>query len=201
MGLPQPVKRFTPQEYYALEQVAEYKSDFYDGEIFDMSGGTVRHSQICINISGELRQRLKGAPCQPFESNLRLMIERTGLRCYPDVSVYRGPLRRDAEDPSGETVTNPAVIFEVLSKSTEGYDRGVKAESFRQIDSLQAYVFVSQESPHVESYERSTNGNWVLRDFRGMDGSFTIAAIGVELPLSEIYARVDFTKADPATQA
>jgi Uma2 family endonuclease len=197
MALPQPVKRYTPQEYYALEREAEYKSDYYQGEIFAMAGGSALHSLITANIGGEVRQRLKGKPCRAYESNLRLAILATGLRCYPDVSIYRGPLIFDPEDHAGETAVNPAVLFEVLSKSTEGYDRGAKAENYRQIESLRAYVLVSQVNAHVEIYERQTSGNWLLRDANGLDAVLKLPAIDIELPLSEIYADVEFPPPEP----
>jgi Uma2 family endonuclease len=176
-----------------------YKSDYYAGEIFAMSGGTIRHSLICSNIGGELRERLKGKPCRAYESNLRLLTRKSGLRNYPDVSVYCGPLLRDEEDRTGETVTNPTVLFEVLSKSTEGYDRGLKAENYRSIESLKAYVLVSQERPHVEIFERQGNGTWLLREERGMEAVLAIPAIGVELPLAEVYDGVDFTEVETGT--
>jgi len=119
-----PIKRrYTPAEYYALEHEAEYKSDYYEGEIFNMSGGMATHSLISVNIVGELRQRLKGKPCTAYESNLRFKIEDSSLRTYPDASVYCEPLRFDPEDPRNTTATNPKVVFEVLSPSTEAYDR------------------------------------------------------------------------------
>jgi Uma2 family endonuclease len=197
MALPQPVKRYTPQEYYVLERAAEYKSDYYQGEIFNMSGGTANHSLISMNVGREVGNLLKGKPCRAYESNLRLAILATGLRCYPDVSVYCGPLEFDPEDKSAETATNPTLVFEVLSKSTEGYDRGTKAENYRQIPSLRAYVLVSQRGPHVEIYERQTSGAWLLRDADGLDAALTLPAIGVDLPLSEIYAGVEFPPPEP----
>jgi Uma2 family endonuclease len=192
MAVPQPVKRYTPQEYYALEREAVYKSDFYQGEIFNMSGGTANHSLITGNIGGEVRQRLKGKPCRMYESNLRLNVRRTGLRCYPDVGVYCSPLQFDPEDSAGETATNPTLLFEVLSKSTEAYDRGLKAENYRQIESLRAYVLVSQVKPHVEIFEREANGPWLFRESDGLDAVLKLPAIGIDLPLSEIYAGVEF---------
>jgi Uma2 family endonuclease len=201
MALPQPVKRYTPQEYYALERQAEYKSDYYKGEIFNMSGGTANHSLITANIAGEVRNRLKGKPCRAYESNLRLAILATGLRCYPDVSVYCGPLQFDPEDNTGETATNPTVLFEVLSKSTEGYDRGLKAENYRQIASLRAYVLVSQRGPHVEVFERQANGHWLLGDANGLDAVLTLPAIGIDLPLAEIYDGVEFLPPEPTPTA
>jgi Uma2 family endonuclease len=196
MGLAKPVQRYTPEEYYCQERAAQYKSDYYRGEIFAMSGGTIRHSLISANLVGELRQRVKGKPCTAFEANLRLKVKATGLRTYPDASLYCDPIERDEEDPAGETVTNPTVLFEVLSKSTEAYDRGLKAENYRRIDSLKAYVLVSQDSPHVELFERQADGLWLLREARGLDAVLAIPPIAVDLPLAEIYERVDFNVPD-----
>jgi Uma2 family endonuclease len=192
MAIPQRIKRYTVQEYYALERVADYKSDFYAGEIFAMAGGTVRHSLICSNLVREVGNGLKGKPCRAYESNLRLKTKYTGLRTYPDVSVYCGALERDEEDPASETVTNPSVLFEVLSPSTEGYDRGLKAENYRRIESLQAYVLVSQATAHLEIYERQANQTWLLREEHGIESVLAIRAIGVDLPLAEVYDGVDF---------
>jgi Uma2 family endonuclease len=193
MSVPAPVKRYTPQEYLALERDAGYKSDYYNGEIFAMSGGTIRHSLISMNIGREVGNRLKGKPCRAYESNLRLNCRSTGLWTYPDVSVYCGPLQRDPDDPAGETVTNPTVLFEGLSKSTEAYGRGFKAENYRRIDSLKAYVLVSQDRYHVEIYERQGDGAWLLREERGIEAILAITAIDIDLPLAEIYDGVDFT--------
>jgi Uma2 family endonuclease len=192
MAIPKTVKYYTPQEYYALERTAEYKSDFYKGEIFAMAGGTARHSLISANVTGELRQRLKNSPCRAYESNLRLRALATDLACYPDVGVYCGELIFDREDSAGETVVNPTVLFEVLSKSTEGYDRGVKSEAYRRIETLKAYVLVSQEMPHVEIYERREEGHWLLREVNGVEAVLSIPALSIELPLREVYAGVEF---------
>jgi len=196
MSVPQPIKRYTPQEYYRLEREATYKSDYYNGEIFNMSGGTARHSLISANIGGELRARLKGKPCRAYESNMRLKIKATGLRTYPDVGVYCGALEYDPEDDGIETVTNPTVVFEVLSKSTEGYDRGFKAENYRKVETLQAYIFVSQDSPHMEIAQRQEDGTWKLSEASGMDAVVTVPGIGVELPLAEVYDQVEFEAAE-----
>jgi Uma2 family endonuclease len=193
MAIPQPVKRYTPAEYYELERAADYKSDYYKGEIFAMAGGSRRHSTITSNITGELRQRLKGSPCAVYESNLRLMIKSTGLRTYPDASVYCGKMERDFEDASGETFTNPTVVFEVLSPSTETYDRNTKARSFRQIESLKALVFVAQNEPHVEVSVRTSDG-WVLQEYDGLAAVIALPMIGIDLPMSEVYDRVDFSE-------
>jgi Uma2 family endonuclease len=197
MAIPKQVKLYTPQAYYALERDADYKSEYYKGEIFAMSGGSARHSLISINIGREIGNRLKGKPCRAYESNLRMKVLATGLRTYPNVSVYCGPLEFDDEDPGVETATNPSVLFEVLSKTTEGYDRGQKADNYRQVRTLQAYVLVAQSAPHVEIYERQPTRHWLLREEKGLGATLSIPAIGADLPLSEIYDGVDFSAPEP----
>jgi Uma2 family endonuclease len=197
MGLPQPVKRYTPQEYYRLEREAEYRSDYYNGEIFAMAGGTTVHSRIVANIIGELRQRLKGKSCEALDSNQRLKVMATGLRCYPDVSIYCGQMDYDAEDSQRDTATNPTVLFEVLSEGAEGYDRGLKASSYRQIESLRTYVLMAQDRPHVEIYERQPNNSWLFREEMQLERSINLPAVGIGLPLAEVYDRVEFAKFVP----
>jgi Uma2 family endonuclease len=193
MSVPQRIQHYTVREYYELERDASYKSDFYQGEIFAMAGGTARHSLICSNLGRELGNRLKRSPCTVYESNLRLKILATGLRTYPDVNVYCQPLERDEEDPDGNTYTNPTVLFEVLSKTTEAYDRGFKASNYRRIESLKAHVLVSQTSPHVEAYHRQSDGTWVFIESIGIDSMMNLPSLGIELPLAEIYERFDFS--------
>src|SRR5215218_6039218 len=147
MTLPLTRRRFTPAEYYALEHEAAYKSDYYDGEIFDMSGGTSDHSLITSNALIAIGQQLKGKTCRAYESNMRLKVAATGMRTYPDVSVYCAPLEYDPEDPRKTTAMNPTVVIEVLSRTTESYDRGLKAAGYRQIESLKAHVLVAQDRP------------------------------------------------------
>ena len=200
MTLAQSVKRLTPQEYYRLEQEAGFKSDYYDGEIFAMAGGTIAHSLICSNIVREVGNRLKGTPCAIYESNLRLKVEATGLRTYPDAGVYCGALARDLEDPGSQTVTNPTVLFEVLSSSTEAYDRGFKSQNYRKIESLRVYVLVSQHAPHIEVYERQADGTWLFWEVNGLESTIPVPGITIQLPLSEIYDRVEFLPA-PSTAA
>ena len=156
---------------------------------------------ICMNVGGEIRSRLKGKPCAAYESNLRLKIKLTGLRCYPDASVYCGAMEYDDEDPTGQTVTNPTVLFEVLSLSTEAYDRGFKSENYRRVASLQAYVLVSTDKPHVEIYQRQADGSWSFREVAGLEESLSIPPVDIDLPLAEIYARVDFNAPDSEPSA
>jgi Uma2 family endonuclease len=192
MGLPQQQKRYTPAEYYAHERQATHKSDYYDGEIFAMAGGTDEHSAIIGNIIVAVGFRLRGSDCAIRESNLRLKVQATGLRTYPDAAVHCGAAQFDEEDSEHQTRLNPTVIFEVLSKSTEALDRGFKFEHYRQITSLKSYVLVSQWTAHVEVFERQGDGSWLLRDARGLEASAVIPGIAIELPLAEVYDRVQF---------
>ncbi len=195
MGLPQATKRYTPEEYYVLERAADYRSDYFDGEIFAMAGGSTRHSLIKVNLLRDVSNQLKGKRCGAYDSDQRLRVKSTSLRCYPDAAVYCGPLDYDSEDQNRETATNPTVVFEVLSASTEAYDRGLKAESYRTIETLKAYVLISQDRPHVELQERLADGTWRLSWAAGLDGVVKLPDIEVELSLAELYDRVDFTVA------
>jgi Uma2 family endonuclease len=196
MGLAQPVKRYTPSEYYQLEREAGFKSEYYGGEIFAMAGGTTRHSRIVTNIVGEIHQRLKGSPCTVLESNQRLKVLATGLRAYPDVNVYCDPIEYDEEDAWSETATNPTVVFEVLSPSTESYDRGFKSAIYRQIELLKAYVLIAHDEPRVEVYTRQPNNSWLLTEASGLDAVVALSAVSISLLLSDVYDRVEF---GPAT--
>lgn len=192
MSAPVARKRFTPAEYYALEQDAAYKSDYYEGEIFDMSGGTDTHSLITANVTIAIGSRLRGKSCTLYESNMRLKISATGLRTYPDASVYCSPLQFDPDDPHRTTALNPTVVVEVLSPSTELYDRGFKSLNYRRVDSLKAYVLVAHDQPRAELYVRQGDGTWSLRDSNGLDASIALDMIDVSLPLAEVYYRVEF---------
>jgi Uma2 family endonuclease len=192
MGVAQPQKRYTPQEYYALERDAAYKSDYYDGEIFAMSGGTGPHSRIIANIVGEIHYRLKGTPYAVYESSLRVLVRATGLRTYPDASVFCGEIDYDPEDPEKTTATNPTVLFEVLSPTTELYNRGAKADHYRRIESLKTHVLIAQASAHVEVYHRQSKATWMFSEEREITGKLVIPSIKVELALADIYAGVEF---------
>lgn len=182
--------RYTIEEYLAREQVAPYKSEFYRGQIFAMSGGTPRHNKVSGNIFGTLWGRLRGSSCSPYNSDQRIRIPSNGLSTYPDVSVVCGELQLDAQDP--DAVVNPRVIFEVLSKSTESYDRGKKFDLFRQLDSLREYILVTQDEPQVERFVRQDDGSWNLTVFKGLEALLELPALECELPLREIYEDIKF---------
>ncbi|PAW81025.1 MAG: hypothetical protein B9S33_17415 [Pedosphaera sp. Tous-C6FEB] len=189
MGLAQKVPRLTPMEYLAIERSASTKSEFYDGEMFAMAGGTALHSLIGTNVAGEFRNKLRGKHCVPYNADLRIQVQATGLFTYPDLSVICGPLQfADADD----TVTNPSVLVEVLSPSTEAYDRGQKFLQYRQIPSLREYLLVSQHEPLLELFVRQDNNLWSLREAAGLDARLEIPSLEITVSLAEIYANVDF---------
>lgn len=191
--------RISIQEYYRIERDAVEKSDWFDGEMFNMAGGTTNHSAVKTNLLGVLVAALRKRPCRPLDSDQRLKILSNDLRTYPDASVYCGPIQYDEEDAGGTTATNPAVLFEVLSDSTEAYDRGLKAGSYRQIESLRAYVLISQHAPHVELFERLGDDAWRLREAKGLEASLRLEAIDVTLSLAELYDRVEFPEKKPGS--
>jgi Uma2 family endonuclease len=193
MGLPQGVPRLSPQEYLARERAATYRSEYFDGEMFAMAGGSPQHSLIKVNVTGELRARLKGAPCTPYDSDLRVQVSATGLYTYPDASVICGPL--EFEDEHRDTVLNPTVVVEVLSESTEAYDRGKKFGHYRQIPTLREYLLVSQDEPRIERFLRNDDGTWTLTEATGPEATLPLPSLGIEIALREVYDKVEFPPA------
>ena len=194
MGLPARVKNFTATEYLALERKAEYRSEFFNGEIFAMAGGTPRHSLIQTNLTAELRQALKGDPCTAYNNDLRILVNQTGLHTYPDASIVCGSLEFSGGQP--DVVVNPTVLFEVLSDSSEAYDRGRKFGNYRRIESLREYVLISQKEALVERFQRNPDNTWTMTESRGMETALALASVGISIPLSEVYDKVDFSKAE-----
>lgn len=186
--------KYSIEEYYELEEQAVSKSEFDAGEIRSMQVVSPEHSLITVNLIAELGIRLKGKTCMPSDSNLRIKIPATGLVTYPDASVFCKKHEFDPKDKRQQTAVNPTVVFEVLSKSTESYDRGKKAENYRQLESLKAYVLISQSSPHIEIYERHGDGFWFLTEAKGLDQELSIKCLGLKLPLAEVYDRMKFGK-------
>jgi Uma2 family endonuclease len=190
-------RHFTVTEYLRIEHDATDKHEFRDGEIIAMSGGTVIHSQITANVGGALWSRLRGSPCRVYDSNLRVRIKRRQLYSYPDVTVICERPEVDPDDPSGETVTNPRVVVEVLSPSTERYNRTKKFDRYRELDSFREYVLVSQDTARVETFYRQNDGTWALDVADGLGTSIRFRAIEITLPLAEIYAGVELPPEPP----
>src|SRR5438046_609226 len=163
MSVAQSGIRYTPEEYLRREYDAQEKHQYYHGEIWAMAGGTAQHSLIIANVNGELHGRLKGGRCRVYDSNLRVRIPRTTLYTYPDVSVVCEEIQFDPLDRNKTTMLNPTLLVEVLSPSTEAWDRGGKLQSYIQIESLREYVLVSSQAASVETFFRQPDGTWAYR--------------------------------------
>lgn len=179
----------TPEEYLVLERQADIKSEYLNGEMFAMSGGSFPHNLISGNLVGELRQVLKKSPCRVCPGDQRIHIPATGLYTYPDAVVICGEPR--FEDEELDTLLNPALVVEVLSPSTEAYDRGKKFEHYRSIESLAEYLLVSQTEPRVEQFLRQEDGIWLFKAFAGLGVTMPLPSLGCEIALAEIYDKVE----------
>lgn len=181
--------RYTPKEYLAIERDSEGRSEYFGGEIFAMSGASERHNLIVTNVVRELSLQMKGKPCKVYSSDMRVKVNATGLYTYPDVVALCGKARFD--DEHKDTLVNPMVIIEVLSQSTEAYDRGQKFEHYRKVDSLNEYLLVSQEKHHVEHYVRQPGNHWLLSEASSLEDTIRLPSINSALALSEIYDKVE----------
>lgn len=185
-------QKFTIDEYLEMENAAEEKHEFYKGEIFAMSGAKYKHNVICLNIAAALKQKLKGKPCQPLGSDMRIHIPTNTLFTYPDVSVFCGEPKFLNNDQYN--LLNPSVIFEVLSPSTKNYDRGDKFNLYRDIPSLREYILVDSESVSIEAFYINANGQWELKEHKSIAETLEVRTIAEALPLEVIYEGIDFSK-------
>src|SRR6266404_879373 len=193
MALAQNIARLSEVEYLRLERKAETRSEYFGGEVFAMAGGTRSHSLIATNLLRELSSRLKTTDCVAYNSDLRLKVEATGLLTYPDISVVCGDQR--FLDEQEDTLLNPSVVIEVLSDSTEAYDRGKKFEHYRQIPSCCEYLLVSQKEPRIEQFTRQPDGQWTLKEAAGLSAEIKLSSLGITLKLREVFAKAKFTPA------
>jgi Uma2 family endonuclease len=192
-------KTYTFDEYLEIERKAGYRSELVNGYIYAMAGASRMHNLVAGNTFGELRQQLKGRPCEAYTSDMRVKVEATGRATYPDVVVVCGEPK--FADDVKDTLLNPLVIVEVLSPSTEADDRGEKFAHYRRIDSLQEYVLLSQDRIRVEHYRRQGE-QWLLTDVADLDSMLELPALGFSVPLRDIYDKVEFAppaEGNPAT--
>jgi Uma2 family endonuclease len=180
----------TPEEYLNRERQAEHRSEYYRGEMFAMAGASANHNLIVLNTGSHLREQLKSKPCRVYPSDLKLRVEATGLFTYPDLSIVCGEPRLESDH--GDVLLNPVVLVEVLSDSTEAYDRGKKFEHYRTIPSLQHYVLITQDRHSIDCFTRSNGESWNLTSCQGLSGKITLEAIECELLGSEVYDKVVF---------
>ena len=176
--------RLTPEEYFAWEETQEEKHDYIHGEVFAMSGATRTHNDLALNFAVALRLAFRGTDCAVFTSDMRVQIEAGGRYTYPDLSAACGAL--EFADAQETTFTNPALVVEVLSRSTETYDRGDKLAAYRGVPSVQEVVLVRQDRRGVEAYRRQGDGRWAIEDVAG--GAVALPSVGAEVSLDDLYA-------------
>lgn len=180
----------TAEEYLAMEEQADYKSEFYDGEIFAMSGGSSNHSLICANLIRRVGESLDDKDCFLFESNMKLNISHANSFVYPDVMVVCGKI--EFFENRRDTIRNPVLIIEVLSPGTQAFDRGKKFEYYRMVPSVREYVIVSQEEAMTEVFYRQDAKTWLYSVARGLEEKILLRTINHEIALKDIYRKVDW---------
>ncbi len=180
--------RITAEEYLARERRAETKSEYFEGEIFAMSGASPAHVLVVTNVVRELSGQLRKRDCTVYSTDLRVKVSASGLYTYPDVVVVCG--EPHFEDQHADTLLNPKVIVEVLSKTTQDYDRGAKFEQYRTIESFAEYVLIAQEKVHVEHFVRQPDGRWILSETNRLDDCIQVESVGARLALADVYEKV-----------
>ena len=190
MTLAQETRYYSPQEYLELEVNSEIRHEYINGLIIPMTGGTPNHNQLALNFSGTLNYLLKRQPYQVFVTDQRLWIATRKIHTYPDIMVVKNPL--EYEQGRKDTLVNPVMIAEVLSKSTKSYDRDEKFAAYRTIPSLQEYILIDQYTMHIEQYCKTDNNQWIFSEFTDGNVNLNLASISCQMILSDIYDKVDF---------
>lgn len=190
MTLAQETRYYSPQEYLELEVNSEIRHEYINGLIIPMTGGTPNHNQLAGNFYAMLNFALKRQPYQVFVTDQRLWIPSRKIHTYPDIMVVKTPL--EYEEGRTDTLVNPVMIAEVLSKSTKGYDRDEKFAAYRTIPSLQEYILIDQYTMHIEQYCKTNNNQWIFSEFTDGNINLNLASISCQMTLSDIYDKVDF---------
>ncbi|WP_396799051.1 Uma2 family endonuclease [Microcoleus sp. FACHB-1515] len=186
---------YSPEEYLALEVNAKERHIYMDGEIIEMPGGTPNHNQIAGNLYASLNFALKRQPFQGFITDQRLWVPNLRSFTYPDVMVIAQPI--ELMEGRKDTLTNPLIIAEILSNSTESYDRAQKFAAYRSISSLQEYVLIDQYAMHVEHYAKAESRKWIFCEYDGEDSILTLASVVFQISLADLYDKVDFSSEEP----
>jgi Uma2 family endonuclease len=189
----QVISYISPEEYRRRERQAEYKSEYLNGEIFAMSGANREHNLIAGNIVGELNQQLRGQPCEVYPSDMRVKVTATGLYTYPDVIVVCGEPK--FEDEYVDTLLNPTLLVEVLSPSTERYDRIAKTSYYRTLDALAEHLLVAQDEVRLDRYVKQANKQWLQFEYTSLDSVADLQSIACSLALRDVYDKVSLDKA------
>jgi Uma2 family endonuclease len=186
----QTIAYLTPDEYLAAERLSESRSEYLDGVVCPMTGGSVNHIRIVANLTRELSNQLLTRPCDVFPIDLKVRLPGSRKFFYPDVTVVCGELQ--FHDKRRDIILNPLLVIEVLSKSTEAFDRGAKFQAYQTLESLKEYVLVGQDKPFVEQFVRQADGKWTYTSVAGLEGSLSLPSVECTLNLSAVYDKVDF---------
>jgi Uma2 family endonuclease len=191
----QPKAYLTPEQYLDIERKAEFRSEYYAGEMFAMAGATDPHNLIAVTVVAELYQQLRKRPCFTYTHDMRIRVSAAGLYTYPDIIVVCG--ERQFLDDRQDNLLNPTLIVEVLSPSTEAYDRGKKFEHYRSIESLREYLLISSERISADLFTRQQDGRWLLTAASRLEDVIELQSIECRLVLADVYEKVEFTPSNP----
>jgi len=186
----QPKSFITPEQYLEIERAAEFKSEYYQGEMFAREGAVYGHNVVVVNATSLLWEQFRKRPCGVFSNDMRVLIPATGLYTYPDVVAVCG--ERQFQDKKQDTLLNPTLIIEVLSPTTEAYDRGRKFDHYRSINSLSEYLVLSDRI-HTDLFTKQPDGRWILTSADRLEESVDLPSIGCRLNLADLYEKVEFT--------
>ncbi|TAE59924.1 MAG: Uma2 family endonuclease [Nostocales cyanobacterium] len=190
MTLAQETRYYSPEEYLELEINSEIRHEYINGLIIPMTGGTPNHNQLAGNFYAELNFALKRQPYQVFVTDQRLWIPNKKIHTYPDIMVVKTPL--EYQEGRKDTLVNPVMITEVLSKSTKSYDKDEKFAAYRTIPTLQEYILINQYTMHIEQYFKTDNNKWIFSEFTDAEENLNLASIPCQISLADIYDKVDF---------
>ena len=186
-----PAKNFyAPEEYLRMEENSSEKHEYFQGEIFSMGSGIPRHNFLVANVTAELIFGLRGKDCTPYSSDMRILVRSSGLYTYADVSVVCG--ETELAPDRNDTIINPVLIVEVLSPSTEKYDRSQKFELYRGLESLKDFLLVDQARVYIELYTRSASDTWLLQTFNSLSQTVTLVSVNLAIPVANFYDKVKF---------
>ena len=180
----------TPEEYLAAERLSETRSEYLDGGVYPMTGGSINHIRIVANLTAELVIQLRGRKCDVLPTEMKVRLQDSRKFFYPDMTVVCG--EPQFHDERTDIILNPILVIEVLSPSTEAFDRGAKFQAYRTLESLKEYLLVSQGTPLIEQYVRGNDGKWTLTTASGLEGSLALPSIECTLNLGAVYNKVDF---------
>jgi Uma2 family endonuclease len=198
VALPKEAMRMTEAEYLAFERASETKHEYIDGHVYAMAGASRTHNLICTNTVAALHPQLRQTPCEIYQGDMRVKVQFGDLYSYPDVTIVCD--EPQFADSKQDMLLNPVILVEVLSPTTANYDRGRKFQQYRQLESIQEYLLIEQDSPRIERYLRQADNTWLLSDAIGLDASLELPSIGCTLKLADVYQKVTFETEDAAGQ-